>query len=246
MRITNTVLVLASWAGWFALSRWQKSISEILDPINPHLADVILVGLFLATGIVWWYDNKKNSPERKSHSKKLVKAIEILSKGHYGEYLVKTEFLIPYPIFHYNENKRKVDFMTVSESIELFNKNDWSDVLEEKQFEFVPITKSNEGDFEQAIDHLKSYKHIKQMQEKAKIASEEFGKCLHEKQKEVGEINQKYLKLDSPELHPFYPQYKKLLDNYADSKSKLQESLEIIASHLDDGKIIKGKCSKCP
>lgn len=184
--------------------------------------------------------HSKNS-EKESHSEKIGNALMIMGDGRYDEYLDKIDFLIPYPHSEYKEYERKVEFPTHSEIMELFNKRDWSDV-EEKRYEFVPINKSPEGSFEQAWDHMKSYKYIKTLFEETRKNYEVLHIFMQKNRDGIKEINQKSWKLDNPESHPIYPQYYELLKNYSECEIKLKKSLKVLSQQLIDGKTIKGKC----
>ncbi len=240
MRLPSIVLVLGTWGGWFALERWTNSISEILDPIHPNLADGILVGLFGSAGLVWLYDHKKNSPQRKIHSKKLVLALQIMSKGEFKNYLEKQEFCIPYPYNEYKESQRRRDFPTNMEIMELFNKKDWSESTD--TYDLIPLHKSPEAPFDQAICHIKKgYDSIYTEFLDAKEAFLKFNQFCKDNEENTRVVVQRILSHEK-QPEPFFTEWNKLVKTANDSLQTFQKSLEILAQQLDNEVIIKGKC----
>lgn len=116
------------------------------------------------------------------------------------------------------------------------------------------MNKSPEGEFDQAMDHLKSYKVISKNFDGAKKTYERFTEFVKNHENEVSEIRKYFLNLDTVDfrpvirkdnIHPLYPEYEKLLENYSNALSTLQKSLKILSQQLDDGITIQGKCPIC-
>lgn len=234
---------MASWGGWLALERWNNSISEILDPIHPHLADIILIILFASAGIVWFYDYSRNSEKRKTHSRRLSQAFQIMSKGEFRKKILdKHVFQIPYPYEEYLRYE-KLGSLSTPEALDLFMKYGNQHVDEQKdKFWFVDLSDSDESNFTQAYKHLQSYKQIKKQFESALETQIEYDSFCEDNQKAVIVIRDGDLIYDKNNLDPVYQKYHKLWWKNQDMLKTLQKSLEMLSQKLNDGETARGKC----
>ena len=247
MRFTlahSAIMAMGSVALIVGVDKWSKLFTEYIDALYPNLSTYVILALIMGMIIVGIYrhikdGNSESKSKRETHSKKLVNTFTILSDGHYEYYSSKANFVIPYPYSEYEKYEKRTFYPTKS------------DKEEEDKFDFVSIRESNEGEFKQALDHLKSYKDIVKMFDEAKQAEIEIHDFLKKNKIAVQEMTQFFINSNN---HPsrsqpkkeiierLYPEYEKLRKNGADSLSALQKSLKIIAQQLDDGTIIKGKC----
>jgi len=243
MKIVPIILVLSSWAGWFALERWTNSVTELLDPIHPHLADAIIVILFALAGIIWYYDYTRNSQMKKVHSKTLSKAFEIMSKGEFKENINnEMVFHVPHPYREYLIYERMSKYSTPKDFQRLWD--DYKDNMfteQSNKFHYVELSKSNEASFQRAMKHLKSYKHIMKNFDKTKEMYVKFQMFDREHKGELQKIMDDRFKLREPTSH-LTPKFDNLATSTNNNLEELRKSLEILSQQLEDGEAVKGKC----
>jgi hypothetical protein len=191
-------------------------------------------------------DEEKIDLPKQNHSRDLSHTFTIMSKGKFEAYgKDRIEFLIPYPFEEYSKYVRHIEYPTPREVLDLFNKPK-EDPFARYSYTFVPLTKSQEGKFDQAMLHLKSYDEINSKFELAKKERENFSKFLRNNEKEIIQMFKKIGKEEDIESEPIYIPYNEESKKLSNATKELQDSLEILAQNLTDGKIIKGECKGCP
>ena len=236
---SKITLILISWAGLFAIERWTESVFTSLDPIHPHLADAIVFGIFGIAIVMGVYDHIRNSDRKKTHSKTLARAFEIMCKGDFEKIGDDYQFCVPYPYKEYLDYERKDKYPTTEEHLAIMNES-INDVYggQFNKFTFVELTKSNEADFIHANEHLKSYKHVASLLNEAKKASISLMELW-----EQDEFKAAYQKSISKGISSApNPEFNRLDRNAERTLQELQTSLEILSQQLKDGAIVKGKC----
>lgn len=247
MRFLYLVLGLGTWIGWFALSRWSDSLMSTLDSIHPHLADIILVVSIIAIIILTVYHYNQNSDKKKAHSRDLAKSFEILSKGEFVRQGRNYEFCVPYPYAEFQTFDKLVKYPTTDDFRKVFAKEN---IFDKKNFDFVTLDRSADGEFQDALSHIRKYKKIERAFELARQTRQKFDTfCIENK------INSDLIHIHIAKEHGFvkddlsdmsiYPQFNELIKKMNDALDDLQKSLSGLSWNLSHGDIISGKCSKC-
>lgn len=235
---------------------------ELLTEFLSQAIYFLIAGIVTPLGIIFWKKIQKHNidsePNKKpanlqsnsinhnqhleDHSKNdIVKALEIMSEGHYGEYLEKNQFLIPYPFSEYKHDKRRMDFPTTTEINEWLNK---PTEVEPKKYDFVPFSHSPEAKFEWAMAHLESYDDIKKKFENAEKANQRLEDFSKKNKQQLDEHYKNLLAMKEVN-QLFSDKFLKIVEEYNKASTELRGSIQILYYKLKRGEIIKGKCDVC-
>ena len=226
-------IILASMTGSFVLTRWIEPASGPLDGIHPHFVNTIIIVLLALTLVIGVYGYRQFSDKKRTHSKKLAKAFEIMGKGGFRTIDGDLKFHVPYPYKEYQAYERR---LTPAEILALLN--DPKDMSTIHRFDWVELEESDEADFANAREHLESYKKIKALSNREKKAVVEFEKFC-EKYDVKTMIQRPELQIMS---RPLKLEFDKICENLTNATREFRAHLEILFQQLEDGSIIKGKC----
>lgn len=174
----------------------------------------------------------------------LSQAFQIMSKGEFQQdVLEKYVFKVPYPYTEYLRYE-KLGSLSTPEALDLFMESGTKHVDEQKEkFWFVELRRSDEANFVQAYEHMKSYKHIKQQFQIAFDSQIERHNFHESNKKEVEIIENGDPMYDEKNTDPIYQKHHDIWQKNRISLETLQTSFKILAQRLEDGEMIKGKCN---
>ena len=175
------------------------------------------------------------------HSAKLSLPFEIMSKGKFEHVQNITEFCVPYPYQVYREYELRLKLPKSSDMMNFIV----SKVEMPEYFRYIPINRSPEAQFDQAMKHLESYKELNTAFNDAKKSYDDFVAFCKKNNENSKTVLERELRGEhQPE--PFYSEAVNIERKFTDELQIFQKRCDILSQRLDTNRVvIKGKCDAC-